>query len=296
VPSPLFQGSDGNLYGTAGGGSYGGGELFRLTSEGNLSIVHNFPDPLITNDGAYPSIWLVQANDGNFYGSTAGGGTLGGGVFFRVSPEGDYTVLNNIDAGQLSEISSLMQHTNGKFYGTAVFGGSHGGGLVYSLDVGLPPFVRLVNPAGKVGTCIKILGQGFTGTTSVTFNGAPATFNVWSDTFLTANVPNGATTGYVTVTTPASTLKSDQEMRVRPVVVSVSSNGGATGTPVVITGTSLAETTKVAFGGGKSPASFTVVSDTQVTATVPAGASTGYIVLTTAGGKSRSPDLFTVVP
>jgi hypothetical protein len=69
---------------------------------------------------------------------------------------------------------------------------------------------------GKVGQTRGILGQGFTGTTSVSFNGIPAIFTVVRDTFLTATVPSGATTGFVTVTTPSGTLTSNQKFRVSP--------------------------------------------------------------------------------
>ena len=75
--------------------------------------------------------------------------------------------------------------------------------------MGLRPFVSFVHAAGKVGQTGGILGQGFTGTTAVSLNGIPASFTVVSDTFIKATVPPGATTGYVTVTTPTGILKSN---------------------------------------------------------------------------------------
>ena len=60
------------------------------------------------------------------------------------------------------------------------------------------------------------LGQGFAGTLSVSFNGTPATFTVYRDTFLVATVPAGASTGSVTVTTPTGTLTSNDPFRVMP--------------------------------------------------------------------------------
>ncbi|MFZ0284882.1 MAG: IPT/TIG domain-containing protein [Terriglobales bacterium] len=75
--------------------------------------------------------------------------------------------------------------------------------------MGLGPFVTFVRAAGKVGQTGPILGQGFTGTTSVSLNGIPASFKVVSDTFIEATVPAGASTGYVTVTTPSGTLSSN---------------------------------------------------------------------------------------
>jgi hypothetical protein len=61
-----------------------------------------------------------------------------------------------------------------------------------------------------------LVGQGFTGTTAVSLNGTPATFTVVSDTFIRATVPAGATSGYVTVTTPEGTLTSNVPFRVIP--------------------------------------------------------------------------------
>ena len=73
--------------------------------------------------------------------------------------------------------------------------------------------MRLVRSFGKVGTTVGILGQGFTGATAVAFNGAPATYNVKPDTFLTAVVPSGATTGKVVVT-PGGMLTSNVSFRI----------------------------------------------------------------------------------
>jgi hypothetical protein len=64
--------------------------------------------------------------------------------------------------------------------------------------------------------------QGFTGTTNVSFNGASASFTVVSDTYLTATVPSGATTGFVNVTTPGGTLKSNRMFLVTPTILSFS--------------------------------------------------------------------------
>jgi hypothetical protein len=81
--------------------------------------------------------------------------------------------------------------------------------------MGLGPFVTFVRPGGTVGGTVQILGQGFTGATAVTFNGVEATtFTVISDTFMTAVVPAGATTGSVVVTTPTGTLTSNVNFRV----------------------------------------------------------------------------------
>jgi hypothetical protein len=83
---------------------------------------------------------------------------------------------------------------------------------VFSLGVGLGEFVGLQNNAGTVGQVVRILGQGLTGSTAVSFNGTDATtFTVVSDTYVTAVVPAGATTGNITVTTPGGTLTSNRK-------------------------------------------------------------------------------------
>src|SRR4029077_6846040 len=105
--------------------------------------------------------------------------------------------------------------TNGKFYGTIPAGGSGNNGSIYSLDMGLDPFVTFVRSQGKVGSTTQILGQGLTGTTSVTFNGIPAaSFSHVSYTYMTGGVPSGAATGPMVVTTPSGKLTSNVNFRI----------------------------------------------------------------------------------
>ncbi|MGH9433093.1 MAG: choice-of-anchor tandem repeat GloVer-containing protein, partial [Terriglobia bacterium] len=215
--APLIQASDGNFYGTtAQGGSNKQGVAFRLTPQGVLTVLHNFPDPNYPNDGSELYAGLVQASDGNLYGVTAvSKAGPGCGVFFEITLAGGYSTLYTFDCTDGSTpLSTPMQHTNGTIYGLTDYGGPDNDGVLYSFNVGLPPFTKLMPTAGKVGRVIDILGQGFTGTTSVSFNGTAATFQVESDTFLKAIVPSGATTGVVTVTTPSGTLSSNQPFRV----------------------------------------------------------------------------------
>jgi predicted transcriptional regulator len=81
---------------------------------------------------------------------------------------------------------------------------------LYSLDIGLSPFVTFVIPSGKAGQTVEILGQGFTGSTGVVFNGVEAAkFTVVSDTDMTAVVPTGATSGAVVVVAPVGALTSN---------------------------------------------------------------------------------------
>ncbi len=293
---PLVQGSDGNFYGTAACcGSIGGGVVFKITASGQFTVLHNIN---ATTDGSNPLAGLVQATDGNLYGTTYGGGAKSDGTMFRISPikPYPYKVLYNFDGttGANPQVT-MFQNTNGILYGDTSAGGNINNvsdGVFYSLSLGLKPFVSLLFSSGKVGQTVEILGQGFTGTKGVSFNGTAAAFKVSSATYMTATVPNGATTGSVTVTTSAGTLTSNKKFRVTPQIVSFKPTSGAPGTVVTITGVSLTQSTKITFGG--VPATFKVNSDTQVTATVPTGAKTGKIAITTAGGTAVSPGIFTV--
>jgi len=159
-----------------------------------------------------PFGWLTLGTDGNFY-ATSGGGTKNAGTIYKITPAGVKTTLYNFCDPTCNGYyagTPLVQHTNGKFYGNTS-GNSLGGAVFYSMSVGLKPFVRLVTWNGKVGRTVEVLGQGFTGTTQVLFNGTPATFTNVSDTYMTAVVPDGASTGYVTVTTFTSSYKSDRK-------------------------------------------------------------------------------------
>lgn len=295
--SGLTLANDGNFYGTTSqGGSTNGGTVFRVTSAGKFTTLHNING---LSDGAQPFAGVVQANDGNFYGVNSGGGSIGRGTLFEMTPAGAYSVLHNFDisAGSQAEVT-LTQHTNGIFYGDTSQGGPLCGGacgIFYSLSTGLPPFTAMLPQlsAGKVGATIQFLGQGFTGTTAVSFAGTAAAFKVVSDTFLTATVPNGAVSGSVTITTPAAVLTTNRKFRVTPQILGFTPTSGSVGTPVTITGVSLSQTAKVTFGGVAAP-SFTVNSDSQVTATVPVGAKTGKISITTPGGAAASAGTFTV--
>jgi IPT/TIG domain len=112
---------------------------------------------------------------------------------------------------------------------------------------------------------------------------------------MTAVVPDGATTGSVTVTTFTASYKSNVKFLVTPQITAVTPASGKVGSSVKIAGVSLMQTTKVTIGG--KPATFTVDSDDQVTAKVPAGAKTGLkIIVTTPGGVASSPATFAVVP
>lgn len=214
----LIQANNGRFYGsTFSGGTVldvcgqGCGTIFAISPKGVLNTEVKFE----WSNGNGPSSALIQATDGNLYGTTVAG--VGAGTIFKMSQEGRLTILYTFFGGTSGEspYGGLVQATNGMFYGTTQGNGTETIGTVYSISVGLPPFTSFVIPAGKPGQTAQIIGQGFTGTTSVTFNGVPATsFKVVSDTYLTAVVPAGATTGSVVVTTPSGTLTSNVDFRI----------------------------------------------------------------------------------
>lgn len=213
----LVQGSDGNFYGTTyTGGSYG--TVFKITPGGTLTTLHSFE---AGGDGGGPVAALVQGTDGNFYGTTYAFGANGPfGTVFKVTPTGTLTTLYNFCSESgcpdgSNPIAGLVQDTIGTFYGTTPVGASsHNIGTVFSLSVGLRPFVEAVPITGKAGRSVTILGTKLTGTTSVTFNGIAAAFTVQSGTAIKATVPTGATTGPVEVVTPSGTLTSNGNFRV----------------------------------------------------------------------------------
>ena len=299
---PLIQASDGNFYGATFQSGFSGC-IFKITSNGTYTVVHSFAATGL--EGENPSSSLVQATDGKLYGVTNAGGTLSGGTIYSITTARTFSVLYNFDGNNTTNganpASPLKQNTNGTLYGSTNIGGTGticgsgvGCGVVYSLDVGLGPFVNLVTASGTEGAKIGILGQGFTAASVVKFGGTQATTIQRSGaTFISATVPAGALTAAVTVTTGATTLTSPQTFKVTPTFPSFSPTSGPVGTPVVLTGTGLTQTTKVTFGGVRAT-TVTVNSDTQVTANVPTGARTGKIVITTLGGSVKSATNFTV--
>jgi uncharacterized repeat protein (TIGR03803 family) len=135
-PSPiLVQGTDGYLYGTAeNGGIYasGAGTIFRISTSGVFTVLHNFNG---TNDGAVPIAGLVQAVDGNFYGTTLQGGTYNQGTVFEITPSGAFTTLYSFTGGTdgAEPWGGLVQATNGNLYGTTQQGGTYGDGTVFQI-------------------------------------------------------------------------------------------------------------------------------------------------------------------
>jgi len=231
----LVQATNGDFYGTtpAGGAHGSGGTIFKITPSGMLTTLYSFCSQSGCTDGAASLAGLVEATDGDFYGTTVFGGTSacppqhGCGTVFKITPAGMLTTVYSFcpQGGYPSgctdgefPIAGLLQATSGDFYGTTQHGGLCGqcGGTLFSLSVGLSPFVKTQPHSGKVGAAITILGTDLTGATSVSFNGTPAAFKVVSATEITTIVPAGATTGKIQVTTPRGALFSSGPFLVMP--------------------------------------------------------------------------------
>src|SRR6185437_73826 len=208
-PVGLMQASDDNFYGVTFDGGAGYGVLFRMTAGGALTVLHNFSNG---SDGGNPEAGLVQGSDGNLYGTNSSFGTGNSGVLFRATLAGNVVPLHNFStAAGCNPWSELLQNTNGKFYGDTEACGAFDAGTFYRLDAGLRPFVTYLPVYGRPGAEVEILGQGFTSSSKVYFNGRQST-NVMEvyPTYIRAAVPQGATTGPITVTTSSGTLKSNK--------------------------------------------------------------------------------------
>jgi uncharacterized repeat protein (TIGR03803 family) len=294
---PLAQGVDGALYGTTGSGGTGdGGCVFRVTTSGSYKVLYEFTVSG-TTDGRYPQTGVVQGSDGFLYGVASDGGANGFGTLFKVSTTGTgFTDLYDFQTATGDTPSSpLLLHTNGTLYGETFHGGTNiPYGTIFSFTNKLKPYTApLVVRSAKVGGSVSLLGQGFTTATAVDFGATAATFTVKSDTFLVAKPAAGSTTAQITVKEPSGNLLTFQKFKIVPSITSFTPTSGPVGTQVTITGVSLSQATAVKFGGVKAT-SFTVNSDTKVTATVPSGAITGKISITTPGGTASSAAVFTV--
>jgi uncharacterized repeat protein (TIGR03803 family) len=124
APGAVTEGSDGNLYVVNfDGGKNGVGTIYRLTKDGAFMLLHDFEGAPF--DGAYP-VSLIHGDDGNFYGTTNGGGTDNAGTVFRMTPGGEVTILHNfglnqVPTGGARPSSKLIEGRNGLLYGVTGF-------------------------------------------------------------------------------------------------------------------------------------------------------------------------------
>ena len=220
----LVLARNGELYGTTVfGGSANAGTAFAITPKGTFKSLYSFCSQAGCLDGQHPLAGLLQATDGNFYGTTSSAGSNMYGTIFQLTPSGEIATLYSFcsesgcaDGG--SPEGDLLQDTNGILYGTTAVNtlGNGINGTFFSLSLGLDPFVETRPPSGKAGAIIRILGTDLTESTSVRFAGTATTFKVVSGSEIAAAVPAGALSGRVKVVTPGGTLTSNVSFGVLP--------------------------------------------------------------------------------
>jgi uncharacterized repeat protein (TIGR03803 family) len=135
----LMQAGNGSFYGTAySGGSPGNGTVFRMDTNGVVTLVYPFPNGAGGNNppyGANPFAALIQGTNGLLYGTATSGGANGIGTIFRLTTNGtgvEAWSLNSASTGSLP-FAGLVQGQDGNFYGTAEMGGANGYGTVFKL-------------------------------------------------------------------------------------------------------------------------------------------------------------------
>ncbi len=151
TPWGMIQARDGNFYGITGHGGASGnqcdgegcGTFFKMTPDGTLTTLYSFCTQTGCPDGEFPNGQLVQANDGNFYGTASEGGIStcfpnGCGTVFKITPTGTLTILysfcsqDNCADGRYPT-APPVQGTDGNFYGTTYTGGADYNGTIYKI-------------------------------------------------------------------------------------------------------------------------------------------------------------------
>jgi uncharacterized repeat protein (TIGR03803 family) len=284
---PLVQSANGSFYGATvfGGNSVctsGCGTIFKITANGTLTTLHSFD----YTDGKNPNAGLAQAANGDFYGTTFYGGAYnspyGWGTVFKITPTGTLTTLLSFDdTDGIWPTAGLVQGTDGNLYGETQLGGINGvGGTIFK-----------ITPSGTLTTLYNFCSQsdckdGYgpiaapTQDTNGTFYGT--TWLGGASSSCEGCVTGG---GYGTVFSLSVSLGP---------FVETQTTSGKVGATVKILGTNLTGATSVTFNG--TSAIFTVVSQSEITAKVPEGATTGTVEVTTPRGTLKSNTKFRVTP
>jgi uncharacterized repeat protein (TIGR03803 family) len=274
VEAALLQAADGTLYGTAAaGGANGCGVIFRLTTSGTLLNVYSFA---CGAGGTTPFSALIQASDGNLYGTTVEGGNItsnrdcafGCGTVYKLSG-GAISILyafSGEPADGALPSASLVEGTDGQLYSSTHDGGAFNVGALYRISTGgqyqlLYSFAANIG-ANADGTLVQDTSGVFYGTTTLGGKyGAGSVYNL--------------------------------NMGLTPFIALVRYTGRI-GQPVQILGQGLTGSTAVTING-VAATSFKVVTDRYMTAVVPTGATTGPVVVTTPTGTLTSNHNFRIV-
>ncbi len=268
--SPPTQGIDGNFYGTAySGGAHNGGVIYQITAAGVYKVLYNFCSYQTScPTGADPMGALTQDAAGNFFGTTAfGGDTRNDGVVFEFTAKNQYKILHTLQGydGNVPQ-SQLALASNGSLYGVTQGGGGPAEGNIYK-----------VTSAGvfKSFFAFRCCNEGYDPVYSL---------------FQSTNGLLYGTTNYGTSPCCYGTIFSVSD-NMGPLVETVPT-AGKVGKQIFILGNGLTGSTTVKFNG--KAAAFTVVSDTEITATVPSGATTGKVSVVTPSGTLNSNPQFVV--
>jgi len=322
-PFGMIQASNGNFYGTTQfGGLNSGGTLFEMTPTGQFRVVYNFCSQANCTDGEYPVAPPMQANNGDFYG-TAGGGSTGGGVIYKLTAAGSYKVIYNFcsqancaDPGG----SALVEDVGGNFYGTGGMSDAYRWGVIFKITpshqyIVLHAFeesdganpasgLLLANDGNLYGT--TSFGSGSGGSDgggnifSISPQGEFTSLYSFCDVFDCYSTNSSAlfqaTNGILYGTLLSGSQYEAGEAfsfnnNLSPLVETVPTMGKV-GKRVIILGNNLTGSTSVTFNGVE--AAFTVGSNTYIKATVPTGATTGTVSVATPSGTLNSNPQFVV--
>jgi uncharacterized repeat protein (TIGR03803 family) len=306
---------NGDFYGTTeAGGTNDYGTVFKITPSGTLTSLHSFS---FSVDGAEPQAALVEATNGDLYGTTyQGGPTTDYGTLFKITTGGTLTTLHNFQSTDGAyPRDPLIQAANGKLYGTTYNGGANGYGAIF--DATLAGAVTLVYSFGSTDGADPIAGLiqatdgNFYGATPytdgetgygiifrITAGGTPTTLHTFASTdgaYPDNGLVQGTDGSFYGTTYEGGTdnigTVFNLSVGLGPFVRTVPTSG-KTGSAVKILGSDLTGATSVTFNG--VAAAFTVVSATEITATVPASATTGKVKVVTPGGTLSSNVVFRV--
>jgi uncharacterized repeat protein (TIGR03803 family) len=269
----LILGFDGNFYGTTSAGNpNNGGTVFKFNPGGTLTTLYNFCSQPNCTDGSTPEAALVQAADGNFYGTTMNGGAHGYGTVFKITAAGQLTTLHSFDSKDGANPSSaLVYASDGNFYGTTQYRGAH-----YDNGANMGGTVFKISPSGVLNTLHNFCAAPSCGDGENPWGGLLQDTN--GDLYGETNY--GGATNCVTLSGCGVIYTLSLGL---PEFVKAQFDAGKVGGEVTILGTNVSGTTSVSFNG--SEAAFRVVSSTEIKATVPEGASSGNIKVVLPNGE-----------
>jgi uncharacterized repeat protein (TIGR03803 family) len=240
---------------------------------GAVKILHSFSG----SDGQVPWGALVQASDGNFYGTCYGGGANAAGSVFRISESGSFLKLYDFDGivGAYPR-AGLIQASDGNLYGATGHGGSGGLGAIYQITLA-GVATQEASFTGNTGWApVDALVQGSDGQIYLTQQN------------------DGGSNGQGVQDSGAIDVFNAGLAPPKPGIFGFAPSSGKVGAKVTLGFGPYIGATSVKFNG--TSATFKVTGSEFVTATVPAGTTTGTISVTTPGGTATSTKMFTVVP